>query len=286
MLYMVKENSFLQSRFEKLRVEHPKLDILDFLRKCRVEYLLNADLSKLVDNIVLKQIRKRIGNEIPYSGELENNFDIREYNRHLETFGKTIQSGLEEPRLKKFLELLPNDDLAKEIGNCALKTDDQYFTNLAESSGIDVDLLRFIVETPFIPTYRELSILDPDESYEVRNRHCLVCGQPIILGVYNQRKLFLLCKLCSSRIRVDQFRCTNCTNIDSSQLGFYMLEDQPELKLEYCKICRTYLKTVDEDRIGAVDDPLLFDLATLDFNSLAQEKKLLSPSIRGKSQTK
>jgi len=277
---MTEENSFLRSRFEELRSEHPKLDILDFIRRCRVEYLLNTDLLKLVDESALHRIKKRIRDKTPktpFSLELENNFDLTEYRRQIETVGKAILSGLEDPRLKKLIERFPKDDnLVRNIGNCVLKTDEQYFVNLAEAIGMDVDLLMFIIETPFIPAYRELSILDPEELYTVRNRRCLVCGRLINLGVYNRRKLFLLCKLCRTRIHVDQFHCASCGSIDSYQFGFYMLEGQPEIKLEYCKVCKTYLKTADEDRIGKVDDPLLFDIATLDFDSLAQEKGLSS----------
>ncbi len=277
---MTKENSFLRARFEELKTEHPKLDILDFLRRCRVEYLLNTDLLKLVDEIALYRIKKQIRDKIPETPlgpELENNFDQSEYIKQIEKFGNAILSRLEDPGLKNLIELFRKDDnIVREIGNCVLKTEYQYFVNLAKTIGIDVDLLTFIVDTPFIPAYRELSILDPEELYNVRNRRCLVCGRLINLGVYKRRKLFLFCKLCRTRIHVDQFRCHNCGNPDSYQLCFYMLEGQPELKLEYCKVCKTYFKTADEDKIGNVDDPLLLDIATLDYDSLAQEKGLSS----------
>jgi len=238
---------------------------------------LDTDLVNLVDESAQQHIKKRIGDESPFGLELVNNFDPTEYSKQIEEVGKSILSELENPWLKKLVELLQQDDnIVKEIGNNVLKSKDQYFMDLTESIGIDVDLLMFIVETPFIPAYRELSIIDQEKLYEVSNRRCLVCGRPINLGVYKRQKLFLLCKLCRTRIHVDQFHCQICGNTDSNQLGFYMFEDQPELKLEYCKVCKAYLKTVDEDKIGKVDDPLLFDIATLDFDSLAQEKGLSS----------
>ncbi len=235
----------LLKRLETLQRENPKIAVLDALRRLRMEFI----------------------------EELKPG----DYSAHVINFCEFIfEAGIKDEGLERVkVEIKKNPKLAAEIGDAVSNYAPLHA--VAEKFKIDEELLLFVFETPLIPAFRELAVEMQKKNPVLKEGNCPACGRPLSLSVYKDRKRYLLCKLCSARYHVDLFWCPNCGNRDASKLGFIRLEEEPELQIDYCFLCSTYIKAADENRTGAVDDPLLFDIATLDLDALAREKKLNLP---------
>lgn len=236
----------LLKRLEVLQHENAKIAVLDALRRLRMDFI--SELK-------------------PGS-----------YSEHVVSFCKFIlEAGIKDEGLERVTaEIKKNPKLAVEIGDSVAQNSYAPLHAAAEKFKIDEGLLLFVFETPLIPAFRELAIEMRKKNPLLKEGKCLVCGRPLSLSVYKDRKRYLLCKLCGARYHVDLFWCPKCGNRDAGKLGFIFLEEEPEFRIDYCFLCSTYIKAADEDRIGTVDDPLLFDIATLDLDAVARERGLKS----------
>lgn len=236
----------LLKRLESLQHENPKIGVLDALRRLRMDFI--SELK-------------------PGS-----------YSEHVVNFCEFIlEAGIKDEGLGRITaEIKKNPKLAAEIGDSVAQNSYAPLHAAAEKFKIDEGLLLFVFETPLIPAFRELAIEMRKKNSLLKEGKCLVCGRPLSLGVYKNQRRYLLCKLCGAKYHVDLFWCPKCGNRDAGKLGFLRLEEEPELRIDYCFLCSTYIKAADEDRTGAIDDPLLFDIATLDLDAIAKERGLKS----------
>ncbi len=105
---------------------------------------------------------------------------------------------------------------------------------------------------------------------------CPACGALPGLAVLDKedgaRKL--LCSLCGELWVAPRLMCTACGNKEQSKLGTLCLDENDPRWIEVCDVCRRYLKTVDESRLGADDDVRLRaeDARTVHLDILAEEE--------------
>ena len=79
--------------------------------------------------------------------------------------------------------------------------------------------------------------------------------------------------VCSTEWRIDRLRCVNCGETNADQLLVHNAESIPHVRLEECRTCRRYLKTVDlRERGDAV--PVVDELATIEMDLWARDKGL------------
>jgi len=103
---------------------------------------------------------------------------------------------------------------------------------------------------------------------------CPVCGSHPVssvvrIGGAESGLRYLHCALCSSEWHVVRAKCSNCDN--TRGIAYYHLEgDATVVRAESCPECRTYLKTVHQDK-DPLADPVADDLASLTLDLLMDE---------------
>ena len=109
-------------------------------------------------------------------------------------------------------------------------------------------------------------------------KHCYICGsRPVVSFIQDLPDTLgsrsLACSLCSTEWRIDRLRCVNCGETNADQLLVHNAESIPHVRLEECRTCRGYLKTVDlRERGDAV--PVVEELATIEMDLWARDEGL------------
>lgn len=98
------------------------------------------------------------------------------------------------------------------------------------------------------------------------------------LGDGGQR--FLSCAFCLAEWEFRRLLCPGCGEEDNAKLPIYRAEDYPEVRVECCDTCKTYLKTVDLTRNGLAE-PVVDEIASIPLDLWAQERGYmkLQPNI-------
>ncbi|MBS1219376.1 MAG: formate dehydrogenase accessory protein FdhE [Proteobacteria bacterium] len=103
---------------------------------------------------------------------------------------------------------------------------------------------------------------------------CPVCGahpvsSVVRIGGAESGLRYLHCALCSSEWHVVRAKCSNCDN--TRGIAYYHLEGGNRIvDAESCPECKTYLKTVHQDK-DPLADPVADDLASLTLDLLMDE---------------
>jgi FdhE protein len=158
---------------------------------------------------------------------------------------------------------------------------------LADRAGVPRPVLRFVaayLARPFLEAAtREFRAEETDA--ESAGGDCPACGHPAALAFIHseegQRSLW--CRSCGTRWPVRRLRCPFCRNTDARTLGYFVLEGQTGLRVDFCRCCRRYLKTVDLRETGpdfAGSGADYQDLATGDLDVSAVREGFLPAEFR------
>lgn len=108
--------------------------------------------------------------------------------------------------------------------------------------------------------------------------HCFACGSPP--GVAALRDLpdalgsrSLVCSLCATEWRFPRLTCAHCGETKADQLLAHTAESVAHVRVDECKSCSQYMKTVDLRKRGDAV-PLVDELATVELDLWAQERGL------------
>jgi FdhE protein len=111
-----------------------------------------------------------------------------------------------------------------------------------------------------------------------RSGRCFACGGAPAVGALQDLpnalgSRSLVCSVCGSAWRLPRLICACCGEDDGDKLAVHTAESLPWVRLDECKSCGRYLKTMDlRQRGDAV--PLVDDLATLELDLWAREQGL------------
>lgn len=75
---------------------------------------------------------------------------------------------------------------------------------------------------------------------------CPVCGYLPDMSLLRdslEGKRFLHCSLCETEWVYKRISCAVCGNEDASSMGYFVPEDEPNYRVDYCDKCRGYIKT-------------------------------------------
>lgn len=114
---------------------------------------------------------------------------------------------------------------------------------------------------------------------------CHRCGSLPLVGVLQDAPgalgaRTLLCSLCSSEWRVDRLLCAHCGETSSDGLRIHSAESVPWIRVDECRTCRRYLKSIDlRERGDAV--PVVDEIATVELDVWAWERGLtkIQPNV-------
>jgi FdhE protein len=106
-------------------------------------------------------------------------------------------------------------------------------------------------------------------------RYCPTCGSlpamAQLIGVDPGRLRLLSCGCCSTRWRYRRIGCPFCESADDHRLSGLVIEGEKCLRIDYCQLCRAYLKTYD----GEGNETLfLADWTSLHLDIIARDRGL------------
>jgi FdhE protein len=89
--------------------------------------------------------------------------------------------------------------------------------------------------------------------------YCPICGGNPLMGVYEAGggRWMLECSLCHSLWNVKRASCPFCRDSEEGSLEYFYPQDERSYRVQYCKKCGNYIKTVDlREKSGGAMLPL------------------------------
>ena len=172
--------------------------------------------------------------------------------------------------LRAFLSRRPLDEVAAELGH--LPSSVEFFPRafmqpLAEALAVT------------LPD-REVSSLSigSDERHDPPSETCPRCGWPPQLAVLRdgsevRGERLLLCALCSTEWLFTRATCPHCRSTETNKLVYHVTDVWPQVRVEECQVCRTYLKAIDL-RVDGLAVPMVDELASVELDLWAEEAGL------------
>lgn len=158
---------------------------------------------------------------------------------------------------------------------------------LAERLGCDPLQLAFYPRAFLQPIAGALAEAAGEAPEGWSERFCPFCGGPPQLAILLDEKVIksrrlLECAQCAGRWPISRGVCPHCGEKESEKLAFHTVEEIPHVRVDECKSCKSYWKTVDLRRDGLAV-PLVDDVATVELDLWADEQGLLkiAPNLVG-----
>jgi len=221
----------------------------------------------------LKEIKKEEGFPLFSRNDLPLDFETSS-----ELLGKLLDYLSSTKRedtdgLKKALEKSKNDaDWAPELFRAGLDKDDKTLTKTGKEVDLDPTVLQFLAQLALKPS---LQVLRNSISEEIDKRgwnygYCPLCGsQPNMAYFDKTGKRHLHCELCGEEWPHPRVNCPFCQNQDQKSLGYFHSEQEEGLRVDFCRKCQRYIKTVDKRVIEKAAPMELEYLATIYLDLLA-----------------
>jgi len=156
-----------------------------------------------------------------------------------------------------------------------LSRDETTVTSRAKEVNIEPMVLKFLTHMSLRPS---LNILKESAGERIDKDgwnygYCPLCGcYPDMAYLADQGKRFLHCELCGYEWYYPRLKCPFCENDQSKELGYFVSEEEEGFRVDFCKKCNCYIKTLDM-RIIEQPAPLeLENLITLHLDMLAHEQ--------------
>ena len=174
--------------------------------------------------------------------------------------------------IKNGVPILQHPELQNRITESLLKLS----PHVIESLNTDVNealerLIKWTIIDRLVPTELKSSAMWD----EWLKPYCPVCGRkPVWAQLRKQnegRARYLKCGGCDTMWRWNRLGCTYCDNEDLKKMHILETESEPEMRLDVCDECRSYIKTYTQE---GQENIYLKDWATLHFDILAEDKEL------------
>ncbi|MFH1624574.1 MAG: formate dehydrogenase accessory protein FdhE, partial [Pseudomonadota bacterium] len=250
------------------------LEILEPLEK-----VSNLGLKKTIDWGVISETAKR---SLKERRHLSTYLDSSIFDAELvkETVLKLMDYLMAENpstmQLNKVLEAIIEGSLVINDGIGALLGEDaSWFHEKAQTYGVEPSLFLSVFELPLRPFFeeaaRKLEKIYVEDWWE---QTCPICGRNPPVGRMRSKKLYLVCQYCGTVYAVDLFQCFSCGSKDPTKLEFVSPESRPDLELNYCGLCKSYIKIINDDRLHVKVPFGLEDLLTRALDELAKVPEL------------
>jgi FdhE protein len=273
------------SRRERVRVIVNKrpayAELLNFLIKI-IEAREKAalELAPCLPDPVDRNFRKKMERGLPVLDRKSLPLDSKALHRFLESMLDILEERNPD-EIKKIRTALADGRVRADslVRNVLLGSDIQEADR--QKDALDAGLLTFLGQhaaSAVLGVYakRYASTL---ASIHWKHGYCPLCG-----GVPHMAELrgpegrrFLACGTCGYCWNFPRIACPFCGNIDQERLGYFQAEKEKEYRVDYCRECKKYIKTVD---LREPDMPLDLEIesaATLHLDLLVQAKGYVPP---------
>ncbi|NOQ96476.1 MAG: formate dehydrogenase accessory protein FdhE [Desulfobacterales bacterium] len=162
-----------------------------------------------------------------------------------------------------------------------LSRDETTFTTMAQEVNLEPMVLRFVTSMALKPSLNALreAVGERIQKETWNYGYCPLCGSsPDMASLDDQGKRILHCELCGSEWRYPRLKCPFCENSEPKELGYFVSEEEEGFRVDFCKKCKVYIKTLDM-RVVESPAPLeLENIITLHLDMLAHEQGFKTPS--------
>jgi len=184
--------------------------------------------------------------------------------------------------LRKALDRVQTDPQWIERAITAfLSRDETTFTTMAQEVNLEPMVLRFVTSMALKPSLNSLreAVGERIQKETWNYGYCPLCGSsPDMASLDDQGKRILHCELCGSEWRYPRLKCPFCENSEPKELGYFVSEEEEGFRVDFCKKCKVYIKTLDM-RVVESPAPLeLENIITLHLDMLAHEQGFKTPS--------
>jgi len=182
----------------------------------------------------------------------------------------------ESTGMNKCAEQIQKDPAcASSLFKAILKKDDEKISASAAEVSLEPARLFFLAKLSLKPSLEAIrkacsAMLDKDAWDQ---GYCPVCGsEPNMAYLDKKGKRHLHCELCGEEWPYPRVNCPFCKNEDQKTLGYFHSDTEEGLRVDFCKKCLRYLKTVDR-REFEIETPMELEyLATLHLDILAEKE--------------
>jgi FdhE protein len=162
-----------------------------------------------------------------------------------------------------------------------LSRDETAMSGMAKEVDIEPMVLKFLTHIALKPSLNKLkgSAGEKIKKNSWNYGYCPLCGSyPDMAYLGDQGKRFLHCELCGYEWYYPRLQCPFCNNDKPKELGYFVSEEEEGFRVDFCKKCNRYIKTLDM-RVIEKPAPLeLENLITLHLDMLAHEQGFKTPS--------
>lgn len=161
-----------------------------------------------------------------------------------------------------------------------LEEDQNYFSQLSDSSDIPVELLIFTVDHALRPLIRmwaapyQGTIAEAGFNVWDIATQCPFCGAKShfcrIRAADGRRYMF--CDRCFTEWETRNVYCVHCGADNPHSIQYFSVEDDMAYQVYTCDECKGYIKTFDERQKGNKTDLFIANIETVYLDMLAQEK--------------
>ena len=132
-----------------------------------------------------------------------------------------------------------------------IEQDASYFETLGAAVAVNPSVIVWLAERLAQPVLARIAgDLSPVMEVEGSGRTtCPICGnEPVfsLLSEADEGKRFLQCSLCHARWEHARLECPFCRNDEQQNLEYLFYDDDSAYRVNVCKLCRRYLKAIDE----------------------------------------
>ena len=176
-------------------------------------------------------------------------------------------------RLKKLIEDDPS--FIEQLYHSVLNNKESENRYLSEKIGLESSVIEFIIKMSIKPLLYQLRdrLASEIKEQQWEYGYCPICGSEPMMGYLDEDgKRYLHCSLCDYEWRFPRITCPFCNNQDSASMGYIFSEEDDGIRIDFCRKCNRYIKTIDK-RIYS--DPCKIELeyiATIYLDILAQKE--------------
>jgi FdhE protein len=223
----------------------------------------------------LKDVKKEEGfplfsrNDLPLDFETSSAL-MSKFLDHLTTTKREDTDGL-----KKALEKSKKDsDWANKLFRAVLEKDDENLTRMGKETNLDPNTLQFLAQLAVRPSLQALrnSVSEQIDRAGWDHGYCPFCGsQPNMAYFDKTGKRHLHCELCGEEWPHPRLNCPFCQNQEQKGLGYFHSEEEEGFRVDFCRKCNRYIKTVDKRIVEDAAPMELEYLATIHLDLLAHK---------------
>ena len=207
--------------------------------------------------------------DIPVDLEASSKLFAR-FIEYLSNAGREDRDGL-----KKVLEESKNDSgWTDSLLKTVLGKDDKALLKTGKGVDLDPATLSFLAQVALRPSLYALcdAVSDRIDKEAWNYGYCPVCGsEPDMAYFAKTGKRYLHCELCGQEWAYPRIKCPFCRNEEHKTLGYFDVEGEEGFRVDFCRKCQRYLKTIDK-RVFEEAAPIeLENLATIHLDILAND---------------